>query len=87
MAARKFGSPGLYIQGPGELKNVREHLAGMGTSFLVIASPRRINDLGVELKESFGEGYKIVFADFGVSLQEKKLQDLLMWQNRKTVAA
>ena len=77
MTARKFGSPGLYIQGTGELKNIKEHLAGMGTSFLVIASPRRINDLGVELKESFGEGYKIVFADFGGESSRKEIARLV----------
>ena len=77
MTARKFGSPGLYIQGPGELKNIKEHLAGMGTSFLVIASPRRINDLGVKLKESFGEGYKIVFADFGGESSRKEIARLV----------
>ena len=74
--ARKFGSPGLYIQGPGELKNVKEHLSYMGDSFLIIASPRRVKDLGAELKASFGEGYKIVFAEFGGESSRKEIARL-----------
>ncbi len=73
MKPRKFGSPGLYIQGPGELKNAKEHLAGMGNSFLVIASPRRVKDPGTELKESFGEGYNVVFAEFGGESSRKEI--------------
>lgn len=76
MTARKFGSPGLYIQGPGELNHVKEHLASMGDSFLVIASPRRVKDLGAQLAESFGEGYKIVFAQFGGESSRKEIARL-----------
>lgn len=72
-----FGSPGRYIQGFGELRNIKKHLSWIGDSYLVIASKNRIKDLGQVVKESFGEGYKIVFAEFGGESTREEVDRLM----------
>jgi glycerol dehydrogenase len=72
-----FGSPGRYVQGFGELHNIRKHLSWIGNSFLVIASQNRINDLGNIIKQSFGEGYHIVFTAFGGDSTKKEVHRLM----------
>lgn len=61
--AQIFASPGYYIQGYGELKKIAEHVSPLGDSFLVIASKNRINDLGKEIKESFGDTDALTFIE------------------------
>ena len=68
-----FGSPGRYIQGYGELKNVKEHIGWIGKSFLFIASKNRIASLSPMIKESFGEGYKLIFVQFNGESTRKEI--------------
>lgn len=61
MKAQLFASPGMYVQGYGELKNIAEYAKPFGDSFMVIASTNRIKDLGEIIKKSFGDSVKISF--------------------------
>ncbi|WP_456318414.1 glycerol dehydrogenase [Priestia megaterium] len=72
-----FGSPGKYVQGFGELHNIRKHVSWIGDSYLVIASKNRIKDLGEVIKESFGEGYKIIFAEFNGESSRREVKRLM----------
>lgn len=72
-----FGAPGRYIQGYGELRNIKKHLSHLGDSFLVIASKNRTRDLGEIVKESFGEGFKIIFAIFNGESSRKEIKRLM----------
>lgn len=69
-----FGSPGKYIQGFGELKNIKKHLEYLGSSFVVIASKSRINDLGKIINESFKPEGNIIFAEFGGESTKKEIK-------------
>lgn len=72
-----FGAPGRYIQGFGELRNIKKHISWLGKSFLFIASKNRINSLSPIIKESFGEGYKLIFAQFGGESTRKEIHRLI----------
>lgn len=72
-----FGSPGKYIQGFGELHNIKKHVSWIGDSYLVIASKNRIKDLGEVIKESFGDGYKLIFAEFDGESTKKEVKRLM----------
>lgn len=72
-----FGAPGRYVQGYGEIRNVRKHLSWIGDPYLIIASRNRIKDLGQVIKESFGEGFKIVFAQFGGESTRQEVERLV----------
>ncbi|MGK3722062.1 glycerol dehydrogenase [Priestia megaterium] len=72
-----FGSIGKYIQGFGELHNIRKHVSWIGDSYLVIASKNRIKDLGEVIKESFGESYKVIFAEFHGESSRKEVKRLM----------
>lgn len=72
-----FGSPGRYIQGYGELRNIKKHLSWIGDSYLVIASANRVKDLGQVVKESFGEGFSIVFAEFRGESTRKEIERIM----------
>lgn len=61
MKAQVWASPGMYVQGFGELKNIGEYAKALGNSFTVIASTNRIRDLEALIRESFGEGVKLTF--------------------------
>lgn len=72
-----FGSPGKYIQGYGELKNIKNHISWIGDSFLIIASENRIGDLGLLIKDSFGEGFTLIFARFDGESTRKEVKRLM----------
>jgi glycerol dehydrogenase len=59
-----FGSCNRFIQGYGELKNVKKHTAWMGKNFLVVASKNRLRDLKDLIVSAF-EGTPLTFAEFG----------------------
>lgn len=61
--AQLFASPGMYVQGYGELKNIEKYVAPLGDSFFVIGSSNRIKDLGETIKESFPENAKLSFVE------------------------
>lgn len=68
-----FGSPCKYIQGYDELYNIKKHLKYLGDAFLVIASKKRIADLGKIIEESFGDEGKIVFVEFSGESTRKEI--------------
>lgn len=58
-------SPGKYVQGNGELKNLKNYTKDLGKSFYVIASPNGIKRTKPILDESFkGEDIKLTFEAF-----------------------
>lgn len=58
-------APGKYVQGNGELKNLKEHTKNLGKSFYVIASSNGIKRNQPVIEESFkGEDVKLIFEDF-----------------------
>jgi glycerol dehydrogenase len=58
-------APGKYIQGNGELKNLKEHTKNLGKSFYIIASSNGIKRNGPTIEESFiGSDAKITFEEF-----------------------
>lgn len=61
MKTQMWASPGMYVQGYGELKNIGTYAAPLGDSFMVIASTNRIRDLEATIRESFGETAKLTF--------------------------
>lgn len=66
-------SPGKYIQGAGELKNIGTHVKKMGTNFIIIISKRNKAELGGIIGESLeAAGYTYKFEIFGgeCSLEE-----------------
>ena len=63
--AQIFQTCTKYIQGYGELDNIREHVGYLGKTFVVVASPRRIAALKERLISAFGDGYTLLFEDFG----------------------
>ena len=48
-----FASPSKYIQGFDELSRIKKHLAHLGNSLFVVASPRRLTDLQEIIQNSF----------------------------------
>lgn len=66
-------SPGKYIQGAGELRNIGTHVKKMGTNFIIIISKRNKAELGDMIGTSLEEaGYTYKFEIFGgeCSLEE-----------------
>ncbi len=66
-------TPGKYIQGAGELKNLGTHVKKMGTNFLILLSKRNYGELGEMLQASLTDaGYTCKFELFNgeCSLEE-----------------
>jgi len=58
-------SPGKYIQGNGELKNLKEHTKYLGNSFYIIASPNGIKRTQPIIEQNFkGSNVKLIFQKF-----------------------
>ena len=55
-----YGGPGKYIQGYDELQNIKQHIAYMGKTFLLLASKNRMNDLGKVIEKSLGDEFNVV---------------------------
>jgi glycerol dehydrogenase len=60
-----FGSCNRYIQGYGELKNIKKHTEWMGKNFLIVASKNRLRDLKDLLVSAFGDAVSLTFSEFG----------------------
>lgn len=62
---RTIIAPGKYVQGNGELKNIKNHVKNLGKSFYIIASPNGIKRTQPVIEESFkGENVNLVFEGF-----------------------
>jgi glycerol dehydrogenase len=75
-----FGSCSRYVQGYGELKNIKKYTAWMGKSFLIVASKNRLKDLQ-DLITAALDGVSLTFVPFGgecsweqIHLLEKEAQ-------------
>jgi len=63
--AQAFASPGKYIQGYDELSRIKKHISHLGSSFFVLASPKRLADLQETIRTSFKDtDTSIVFEPF-----------------------
>ena len=60
-----FGSCGRYVQGYGELANLKKYIEWMGSKFLVVASKNRLHDLQEQIIRAMGGPEAVVFAQFG----------------------
>ena len=59
---RIFASPGRYIQGFGEIRNLEKHVGKLGNKFYVVASRNRIAQLKNLASKSFeGTGKELIF--------------------------
>ena len=63
--AQIFATCTKYIQGYGELDNIRKYVAYIGRKYLVIASSGRIAALKDQLERAFGDGYVLIMEPFG----------------------
>ncbi|MDR1292153.1 MAG: glycerol dehydrogenase [Clostridiales Family XIII bacterium] len=64
--AKIIGSPGRYIQGPGEIGNVGAHVSKIGAKALVVVSPSGKGRVGDALGKSLADnGIAYDFAEFG----------------------
>lgn len=72
-----FGSCGRYIQGYGELCNLRNYVAHMGKRFLILASRRSLKTLRAQIEAGFAEDFSLTFAEFGGESSRKEAARLL----------
>lgn len=75
--AQLFASPGMYIQGYGELKNIAEYVTPLGDSFLVIGSTNRIKDFGDTIRASFAESDKLTFIEHNGSCTISEIEKIV----------
>jgi glycerol dehydrogenase len=75
--AQAFASPGKYIQGYDELSRIKKHIAHLGSSFFIIASPGRLADLQETIRASFKDtDTPIVFEQFGGECSKQETERL-----------
>ncbi len=75
-------SPNKYIQGKGELANLKTHVKSLGTKFFVIISGSGLKRVGDKIKSSFGAD-ELHFETFNGECSKKEIDRLqeLMEQN------
>ena len=71
-----FGACNRYIQGYGELVNLKKYIEWMGTKFLVVASKNRLLDLKERVIQAMGGSDSLVFAEFGGQCTWKEINKL-----------
>ena len=72
-----FASPGRYVQGYKEIRNLSSHAMNFGKSFAVITSKGRAASLSEEVKKSFeGKGCKLEFLLFEGECSNTEIQRL-----------
>lgn len=76
--ARTFISPGKYIQGPGELKNLGKHVSALGKRALVLISAGGKKRIGAELEQSVeGLDVELIFEIFNGECSHKEVDRLV----------
>ncbi len=65
-------SPGKYVQGRGELQNIKERVKDLGSSFFIIISESGYERFGDSIKESFVGSDNIHFAKFNGECSKKR---------------
>jgi len=72
-------SPGKYIQGNGELQNLKEHTKNLGKSFYIIASPNGINRNKPVIEQSFKRSdVKLIYEGFNGECCDNEIDRLVM---------
>ena len=72
-----FASPGRYVQGYKEIRNLSSHAMNFGKSFAVITSKGRAASLSEEVKKSFdGKGCQLEFLTFEGECSNTEIQRL-----------
>jgi glycerol dehydrogenase len=71
-----FGSCNRYIQGYGELKNIKKHTEWMGKNFLIVASRNRLRDLKDLIVTAFGGAASLAFSEFGGECSREEIHKL-----------
>lgn len=69
-------SPNKYIQGKGELANLKTHVKSLGTKFFVIISGSGLKRVGDRIKSSFGAD-ELHFETFNGECSKKEIDRLL----------
>lgn len=69
-------SPGKYIQGRGEIKNIKERVKNLGSSFFVVISESGYKRFGDSVKESFSNSDNIYFAKFNGECSKQEIERL-----------
>lgn len=70
-------SPGKYIQGNGELKNLHEHIHSLGNKILILASENGIKRTRATIQESFkGSNIDLVFEPFNGECSRNEIDRL-----------
>lgn len=75
MQARIYGSCSRYIQGYGELKNLKKYIDWMGDDFLVIASANRLRDLRDTISEVLS-GKNVHFFQFDKEITWEQIKKI-----------
>ncbi|WP_138205591.1 glycerol dehydrogenase [Haloimpatiens lingqiaonensis] len=74
---RSIIAPGKYVQGRGELGNIKEHAKSLGKSFFIIASPNGIKRTKPVVEKSFqGENVKLAFESFNGECSKGEIERL-----------
>lgn len=75
-STRAWGSPGRYIQGPGELMNLPEYTARFGKRVFIIIDQFFFNELTAKLKERYsGEDAEIKTIIFNSEVTERQIEE------------
>ena len=70
-------SPGKYLQGAGEMKNIGTYAAGYGKKALILISNGGYKRIGAEIEESFAKtDCKAVFDYFGGECSKNEINRL-----------
>ena len=72
-----IGFPGKYIQGSGELRNLKQHVSWMGDRFLIIISKRGLGELEEQIRSGFNQDAKLVFTQFSGNCTKKTVQEIM----------
>ena len=75
MKTQILGCCGRYIQGYGEINNLKKYVDWMGDSFLVIASKNRMRDLKEKIEKAL-EGKQVTFVQFDKQITWKQIHKI-----------
>lgn len=78
MMTKAIQSPSKYIQGPGELRNLRKYVEQFGDKVFVVSDPFLFDTVKEILSESFsGSSLSIYFEKFGGEITESEVKRLI----------
>lgn len=75
MMTQILGCCGRYIQGYGEIKNLKKHIGWMGEKYLCVASKNRLRDLKDTILKAM-EGKEVFFCQFDKECSWEAIRDI-----------